>query len=148
MLTHDPKIDDPGLIVSLPSDAFYVGALGSQKTRAARRERLLEAGLPLELVRRRPDMQQSYALLLAADRDMASAVRNKYPRISINTRGQLRANNFANLFDNWAYSIAGNLLAPLFYGGQLSAEVNRNEAIKQQRLFEYGQATLLGHFKR
>ena len=104
---------------------------------------LPETGLPLELVRRRPDLQQSYALLLAADRDMASAVRNKYPRISINTRGQLRANNFANLFDNWAYSIAGNLLAPLFYGGQLSAEVNRNEAIKQQRLLEYGQATLV-----
>lgn len=104
---------------------------------------LPETGLPLELVRRRPDLQRSYALLLAADRDMASAVRNKYPRISINTRGQLRSNNFANLFDNWAYSIAGNLLAPLFYGGQLSAEVNRNEAIKQQRLFEYGQATLV-----
>ena len=104
---------------------------------------LPETGLPLELVRRRPDLQQSYALLLAADRDMASAVRNKYPRISINTRGQLRANNFANLFDNWAYSLAGNLLAPLFYGGQLSAEVKRNEAVKQQRLYEYGQATLL-----
>ena len=74
---------------------------------------------------------------------MASAVRNKYPRISINTGGQLRANNFAKLFDNWAYSIAGNLLTPLFYGGQLNAEVNRNEAIKQQRLFEYGQATLV-----
>ncbi|WP_281542533.1 efflux transporter outer membrane subunit [Maribacter aestuarii] len=104
---------------------------------------LPETGLPLELVRRRPDLQQSYALLLAADRDMASAVRNKYPRISINTRGQLRSNNFANLFDNWAYSIAGNLLAPLFYGGQLSAEVNRTEAIKQQRLYEYGQTTLV-----
>jgi len=104
---------------------------------------LPKTGLPLELVRRRPDLQQSYALLLAADRDMASAVRNKYPRISINTRGQLRSNNFANLFDNWAYSIAGNLLAPLFYGGQLSAEVNRTEAIKQQRVYEYGQTTLI-----
>ena len=102
-----------------------------------------QAGLPLELVRRRPDLQQSYALLLAADRDMASAVRDKYPRISINSRGQLRANNFADLFENWAYSIAGNLLAPIFYGGQLKAEVNRTEAIKQQRLYEYGQTTLV-----
>lgn len=104
---------------------------------------LPETGLPLELVRRRPDLQQSYSQLIAADRDMASAVQSKYPRISINTRGQLRSNNFANLFDNWAYSIAGNLLAPLFYGGQLSAEVNRTEAIKQQRLYEYGQTTLV-----
>ncbi|WP_149274920.1 efflux transporter outer membrane subunit [Pareuzebyella sediminis] len=103
---------------------------------------LPETGLPLELVRRRPDIQRSFALLLAADRDMASAVRNKYPRISLNARGQLRSNNFDNLFDNWAYSLAGNILAPLLYGGQLSAEVNRNEAIKQQRLYEYGQTTL------
>jgi xanthine dehydrogenase accessory factor len=44
-LTHDPKIDDPALSRALRSPAFYVGALGSQKTHAARRKRLLEAGL-------------------------------------------------------------------------------------------------------
>ncbi|MGH8621783.1 MAG: XdhC family protein, partial [Burkholderiales bacterium] len=44
-LTHDPKLDDPALRVALPSSAFYVGALGSQKTQARRRERLREAGL-------------------------------------------------------------------------------------------------------
>ncbi|QDO94391.1 TolC family protein [Formosa sediminum] len=104
---------------------------------------LPETGLSLELVRRRPDLQQSYAVLLSADRAMAAAVRNKYPRISIQIDGQLRSNNFANLFENWAYSLAGNILAPLFYGGQLQAEVDAAEAIKQQRLYEYGQATLV-----
>lgn len=103
---------------------------------------LPEAGMPLELIRRRPDIQQSYAVLLAADRDMASAVRSKYPRLSVSARGQLRSNSFQNLFDNWAYTLAGNILAPLFYGGQLSAEVDRTQAIKQQRLLEYGQTTL------
>jgi xanthine dehydrogenase accessory factor len=44
-LTHDPKLDDPALIVALTSPAFYVGALGSKKTQARRRQRLLEAGL-------------------------------------------------------------------------------------------------------
>jgi xanthine dehydrogenase accessory factor len=48
MLTHDPKIDDPALLIALNSSAFYVGALGSQKTQAARRKRLLEAGLAQE----------------------------------------------------------------------------------------------------
>lgn len=43
-LTHDPRIDDPALVQALRSDAFYVGALGSRKTQAARRERLREAG--------------------------------------------------------------------------------------------------------
>jgi xanthine dehydrogenase accessory factor len=51
-LTHDPKIDDPALIHALRSPAFYVGALGSRKTHAARRERLLENGLTQESIDR------------------------------------------------------------------------------------------------
>ena len=43
-LTHDPKLDDPGLEVALKSDAFYIGALGSRKTHAGRVERLTAAG--------------------------------------------------------------------------------------------------------
>jgi xanthine dehydrogenase accessory factor len=45
VLSHDPKIDDIALIKALPSKAFYVGALGSKKTQATRRERLIQAGL-------------------------------------------------------------------------------------------------------
>jgi xanthine dehydrogenase accessory factor len=43
-LTHDPKIDDPALTMALKSPAFYVGALGSRKTHAARLKRLEMAG--------------------------------------------------------------------------------------------------------
>ncbi len=43
-LTHDPKIDDPGLIVALRSEAFYIGALGSRRTHAKRLERLGKEG--------------------------------------------------------------------------------------------------------
>ena len=43
-LTHDPKLDDPGLEVALKSDAFYIGSLGSRKTHAGRVERLSAAG--------------------------------------------------------------------------------------------------------
>jgi len=43
-LTHDPKIDDPGLEAALRSDCFYVGALGSRKTHGRRLERLNAAG--------------------------------------------------------------------------------------------------------
>ena len=45
VLTHDPKIDDPALLIALRSSAFYIGALGSRKTQAARRIRLKEGGL-------------------------------------------------------------------------------------------------------
>jgi xanthine dehydrogenase accessory factor len=43
-LAHDPKIDDPALTVALRSPAFYIGALGSRKTHAARLARLRRAG--------------------------------------------------------------------------------------------------------
>jgi len=43
-LTHDPKLDDPALAAALRSEAFYIGALGSRKTHAARVERLKERG--------------------------------------------------------------------------------------------------------
>lgn len=52
MLTHDPKLDDPALSVALPSPAFYVGALGSQKTQKARQERLLREGVDPAQLRR------------------------------------------------------------------------------------------------
>ena len=44
VLTHDPKIDDPALHLALPSDVFYVGALGSRRTHEKRVDRLLAAG--------------------------------------------------------------------------------------------------------
>ncbi len=43
-LTHDPKIDDPALDRALKSSAFYIGALGSRKTHAARLKRLTDLG--------------------------------------------------------------------------------------------------------
>jgi xanthine dehydrogenase accessory factor len=45
VLTHDPKIDDPALKITLSSPAFYIGVLGSQNTQAKRRKRLMEAGV-------------------------------------------------------------------------------------------------------
>jgi xanthine dehydrogenase accessory factor len=39
-LTHDPRIDDMGLMEALRTEAFYVGAMGSTRTSASRRDRL------------------------------------------------------------------------------------------------------------
>jgi xanthine dehydrogenase accessory factor len=53
-LAHDPKIDDPALIVALRSDAFYIGALGSKRTHARRMARLAQmefAGAALNRIR-------------------------------------------------------------------------------------------------
>jgi xanthine dehydrogenase accessory factor len=51
-LTHDPKLDDPALEAALKSDAFYIGALGSRRTHAKRKERLAEVGITDEMFAR------------------------------------------------------------------------------------------------
>ncbi|WP_442577606.1 XdhC family protein [Mesorhizobium sp. ASY16-5R] len=51
-ITHDPKIDDFALKAALDAGCFYVGALGSRKTHAARVQRLLEAGASGEQIAR------------------------------------------------------------------------------------------------
>jgi xanthine dehydrogenase accessory factor len=52
VLTHDPKLDDAALTTALRSPARFVGAMGSRRAQAARRERLLAAGLGEEELER------------------------------------------------------------------------------------------------
>jgi xanthine dehydrogenase accessory factor len=52
VLTHDPKLDDAALTLALRSEAPYVGAMGSRRAQAQRRERLLAAGIEEELLER------------------------------------------------------------------------------------------------
>jgi xanthine dehydrogenase accessory factor len=52
VLTHDPKLDDAALSAALHSEAFYIGAMGSRRAQARRRERLLALGFEPELLDR------------------------------------------------------------------------------------------------
>ena len=51
-LAHDPRVDDMALMEALKTDAFYIGAMGSERTSASRRERLPELGLSGEEIAR------------------------------------------------------------------------------------------------
>ncbi|MFY0309158.1 XdhC family protein [Leisingera sp. D0M16] len=52
LLTHDPKLDDPALQAGLAADVFYIGALGSKKTHAARVARMRGAGFTEDQINR------------------------------------------------------------------------------------------------
>jgi xanthine dehydrogenase accessory factor len=52
VLTHDPKVDDAALSAALASDAPYIGAMGSRRAQADRRERLLALGIEEEQLQR------------------------------------------------------------------------------------------------
>lgn len=69
-------------------------------------------GVPLNLLSNRPDIKSAYADVLAADRRVAAAIAEQYPRIEISA--DLSTSGTASqLFDNWLASIAGNIVGPI-----------------------------------
>lgn len=100
-------------------------------------------GIPLQLVNRRPDVLSSFYRLQAADREVAAAISNKYPRLNFSLNAAVRSNSLTGLFESQAISLGSSLLAPVFYGGRLDAQVDRAEAIRQQLLYDYGQTVLI-----
>ena len=100
---------------------------------------LPDTGAPAALVSRRPDIQQAFFDVLAADQRVAAALADRYPRISLVASSEA---DLRDVVDNWMATLAANLLAPVFDGGRRAAEVDRTQAVVSQRLHEYGQRIL------
>jgi outer membrane protein TolC len=62
--------------------------------------------------------------------------------LTLTASGSSTGNNAGGLFKDWVSNFTGSLLAPIFDGGERSAEVDRNKAVKNERLFAYGQTVL------
>ena len=94
----------------------------------------IPAGLPSDLVLRRPDLQESWQTLLAADARLAVAHKNRFPRLSLTGRISDNANDIGNIFDTKEVirSLVANLAIPIFQGGRLSAAENVAEAQRTQ----------------
>lgn len=104
---------------------------------------LPKTGIPLQLVNRRPDVQSSFYRLQASDREVAAAISNKYPRLNFSLTAAVRSNSLTGLLESQAMSIGSSLLAPVFYGGRLNAELDQAEAVRGQLLNDYGQTVLI-----
>ena len=112
-----------------------------RKTDLAELSPLPDTGIPAALVERRPDVRSAWYQVLAADRQTASAVSERFPRISLSA-GILTSGDSGALFDDWLASLAANLVVPLIDGGQRRAEVERTRALTRERLTLYGQTVL------
>lgn len=99
-------------------------------------------GLPADLVRRRPDVRKAHTQLMAADRRLGAAIANRYPKLSLTAGVSSSAEYTRDLFDNWLATLAANLAAPLFDGGERKAEVARTKAVVEEYLNDYGQTVL------
>jgi len=98
-----------------------------------------EAGLPADLLANRPDVRASGLRLHAADWQVATARANRLPSISLTAGATYSSSELDTIFDNWILSLSVNLTAPLFEGNRLDAEVDRTQAVVEERLINYRQ---------
>jgi NodT family efflux transporter outer membrane factor (OMF) lipoprotein len=104
----------------------------------------IPAGLPAELVSRRPDLAAAERRLAASGLRMESSKAALYPRISLTASGGTASEAIGDLLDGdfRVWSLIGNLTQPIFEGGRLLADVDRTEAARQEALFTYAGSVL------
>ncbi|HLB57614.1 MAG TPA: efflux transporter outer membrane subunit, partial [Gammaproteobacteria bacterium] len=104
----------------------------------------LPVSLPSELVRQRPDIRASEALLHVASAKMGVATANLYPQITLSGNYGWTENVMSGLFkpnsNVWNYT--GGLVAPLFNGGALMAQKKAAVAAFQEAAAQYRQTVL------
>ena len=97
------------------------------------------AGLPAQLIARRPDLIAAERRLAAADQRYLSARRALYPRLTLTASGGTVTDALADLLngDFRVWSLVGGLVQPLFQGGRLRAGVDRADAGTREALALY-----------
>jgi len=97
------------------------------------------AGLPSELLERRPDLRQAEQDLIAANALIGAARALYFPSISLTGLFGSASTRFSSLFTGPArvWSYAGAVTLPIFTAGSISGQVTQAEAQQQQALFQY-----------
>jgi NodT family efflux transporter outer membrane factor (OMF) lipoprotein len=108
----------------------------------------LPVSLPSALVRQRPDIRASEALLHRASAEIGVATANLYPQITLSGSAGPAATRLGDLFSGGAFlwSLGASLAQPLFNGGALQARKRGAEAAYEQAAAQY-QTTVMGAFQ-
>jgi multidrug efflux system outer membrane protein len=99
------------------------------------------AGLPSDLLARRPDIRQAEEDLVAANARIGVAKAAYYPTISLTGMLGVASSDLNHLFAGPAkiWSFAGSILGPIFTAGAIKGQVKAAEAVQQQTLVRYQQ---------
>lgn len=101
-------------------------------------------GVPSEILERRPDLVAAERNVAAAFNSLDSAKAARLPAISLTSDVGGSSGALSNLLDpaNVAWTVAGNLAAPIFDGGARQSQVEISTAEQEQAIAAYGQAAL------
>lgn len=94
-------------------------------------------GIPVDLLKNRPDIQAAWLNLQSADWNLTAAKADRLPALKLTGNVQYGASHLEDLINNWSRSLAANLTAPIFDGGRRKAEVKRQAAIVEEKVLAY-----------
>lgn len=102
------------------------------------------AGVPAELLARRPDVRAAELALLSAGYQLGAAQRSFLPSFSLTGSAGYAGPQFSELLNgsNFIWSIAGRALQPVFQGGRLVAQVDVSEGRRDEALDAYAETAL------
>ncbi len=103
---------------------------------------LPRTGVPADLIARRPDVQEALLRVNAADKRVAAAIAERFPRIDLTGSLTTAAAAPADLFTSWTSNLAAQLSVPLLDAGQRKAEVDRTQAVVAERLAQFEKTAL------
>jgi multidrug efflux system outer membrane protein len=108
----------------------------------------LPAGIPSQLLERRPDIQQAEQTLVAANAQIGVARAQFFPNLSISGSGGVGGDSLASIFDPSGKTIygIGTLTQAIFEGGKLRGQLNLAKATKEEMVLSY-QKTIAGAFR-
>lgn len=99
-------------------------------------------GIPLDMLRQRPDVQAAALRLQEADWSVAAAQANRLPTLRLSAEGNLNGPHLNEVLDNWLANLGASVAGPVFDAGRRHAEAERARAVVDERLAAY-RATVL-----
>ncbi len=100
------------------------------------------AGLPLDLLTKRPDVRAARRRVMAADHRVGVAVADRFPALRLSGGIGFSDDEVDTFFLQWIYNLAVNFVGPIYDGGRRSAEVDRARAEVEEKLHGFGQTVL------
>jgi len=102
------------------------------------------AGLPSQLLERRPDIRQAEQNLIAANARIGVARALYFPTVTLTGTYGVESTGLASLFSGPArmWSYPGGLTVPIFTAGAIAGQVKVAESVQQQSLIRYQQVIL------
>ncbi len=100
--------------------------------------RVVNTGLPSELLQRRPDIRQAETELAAATADIGVAVGDLFPRFFLAASiGDQKFSLPTQTLDGFVWSYTADILTPIFHGGRIQASIREKKAKAEQAFYTY-----------